>query len=186
MLLYFTVIIIYLSFLLDFLVWPIPSEASTYSMIKRNVRISFIQRFFLILVFGTNLMFYLAPLGLSIYFLVNGFDPGEISITILGIPVSIIGRLISIKAAHKLRNSNAGLVSNSLFKYSRNPISLGMHITIFGLMIIYNNWILWIGFIFYLINIHFKIKVEESHLKKNYGSLYSVYYSKTPRYLIKI
>lgn len=186
MLLYFAIIIIYLSFLLDFLVWPIPSEASTFSMINRNVKVNFTRKFFLMLVFFANLFFYLTPLGLSIYYLQNGFVMTVTSWTISGIVISIIGRIISIKAAHIMRMKSDGLVGNSLFKYSRNPISLGMHITIVGLMIIFDSWYLWFGFIFYLINIHFKIKVEECHLQKKYGALYESYQEKTPRYIINI
>jgi len=186
MLLYIVVIVIYLSFLMDFMVWPIPSEASTYSIINNNLQISFIHKFFILLVFTMNLMFYLTPLVLSVYYLVNGSIHPVMILAIFGIIISIIGRLISIKAAQKLRNNSIGLVCDSLFKYSRNPISLGMHITIIGLMIIFGKWYLWLGFIFYLINIDFKIRIEESHLMKRYGAYYNSYQKKTPRYLIKI
>jgi len=184
MIIYIIVIFVYLSFLLDFLVWPIPSEASTFSLINGNTKVNFIHKFFLLIVFIVNLFFYLTPLGLSIYYLQNGFEIPGTPLTILGIAMSITGRIISIKAAQVMRKKGDGLVGNSLFKYSRNPISLGLHITIIGLMIIFDKWYLWLGFIFYLINIHYKIKVEESHLQKKYGTLYDLYQAKTPRYLI--
>ena len=144
------------------------------------------HKFFLILVFAANLFFYITPFGFSVYYLINGIALVKISIAIFGSVISIIGRLISVKAGHILRENSHGLVSDSLFTYSRNPISLGMHITIFGLIIIFYNWYLWFGLIFYLINIHFKIRVEENHLQKKYGALYTSYQTKTPRYIIRI
>ncbi len=186
MIIYIIVIIVYLSFLLDFLVWPIPSEASTYSIINRNVPMKLIYKFFLILVFVISLLFYITPLCLSFYYLFTGYTQTVIPKDILGIVISVIGRLITVIAANKLRNNSAGLVSDSLFKYSRNPISLGLHVTIAGLLIIFGNWYLWSFFIIYLLNIHYKIKIEENRLYQKYGSVYEFYRAKTPRYLIMI
>ena len=175
---------IYLSFLLDFLAWPIPSEASTFSMVKESDHSKIIFSFFLIVVFIVNLLFYLAPLGLSIFYLYEGIRIRIAPIVVSGISFSILGRLISIKAAQRLSNTKDGIVSDSVFKYSRNPISLGMHCTMAGLIIIFGKWYLWLGFVFYLINIHLKIRIEESFLQRKFGTYYEKYKSSTPRYLI--
>lgn len=177
---------IYLSFLLDFLVWPIPSEASTLSLVNRTNHSNTTHRVFLFLVFVLNLLFYLTPLGLSIIYLVDGTEIDITAIAIFGILLSIAGRIISIKGSKRLRNQAVGIACDSVFKYSRNPISLGLHFTIVGLMIIFGKWYLWFGFAFYLINIHLKIRVEESFLQKRYGTIYEKYKNTTPRYFIKI
>lgn len=186
MLIYTMVLIIYVSFLLDFLVWPVPSEASTFSIINSDISINFIYKILLVLVFAANLVFYLIPLALSIYYLFLGSIPANIQIAILGILISILGRVISLKSAIQLRESGSGIVCNSLFKYSRNPISLGLHVSIAGLLIIFGNWYLWLFFTIYLLNIHYKIKIEENELYKKYGLIYDTYKKNTPRYLIKI
>ena len=186
MVIHVVVIGIYLSFLLDFLVWPIPSEASTSSLIIRTDYSKTTYRVFLYLVFILSLLFYLTPLGLSIINLVNGTEIDITIIAILGFLLSITGRIISIKASKRLRNQTEGIASNSLFKYSRNPISLGLHCTILGLMIIFGKWYLWLGLVFYLVNIHFKIKIEESFLQERYGTIYEKYKNSTPRYFFKI
>jgi len=177
---------IYLSFLLDFMVWPIPSEASTFALIKRANNSITAQKVFLFFVFILSLVFYLTPLALSIIYLTDGTDIEITFLTILGILLSITGRIISILASNRLRNQTEGIASDSLFKYSRNPISLGLHCTILGLMIIFGKWYLWLGLVFYLINIHFKIKIEESLLQERYGTIYEKYKNSTPRYFLKI
>ena len=177
---------IYLSFLLDFIVWPIPSEASTFALIKKvNISIT-VQKVFLFFVFILSLVFYLTPLALSIIYLTDGTEIEITFSTVIGIFLSIIGRIISTLASNRLRNQTEGIASDSLFKYSRNPISLGLHCTILGLMIVFGKWYLWLGLVFYLINIHFKIKIEESFLQERYGTIYEKYKNSTPRYFLKI
>lgn len=180
------VILIYLSFLLDFLVWPVPSEASTFSLLNRRKNSKIIFGIFLILVFILSLIIYLTPLGLSIMSLFNGEGIAIAPMVILGLFLSLVGRITSIKAALKLRKNEKGIVVDSVFRHSRNPISLGMHFTLAGLVIIFGKWYLWLGFIFYLVNIHLKIKVEEQFLLGKFGQDYTIYKNKTPRYLFKI
>ena len=180
------IIAIYLSFMLDFLVWPIPSEASTFAMVNLRNHSKIFYKAFLIVVFVLNLIFYLTPLGLSIIYFVNGTEIHIIPIIILGLFLTITGRIITITAALRLRKNDKGIVSDSVYKYSLNPISLGMHFTIMGFIVIFGKWYLWLGFAFYLVNMHLKIKVEETFLQNRYGVNYTKYKNATPRYLIKI
>jgi len=181
---YVMVILVYLSFLLDFLVWPIPSEASTFSMINDNGQMSYYKKNLLILVFVFSLLFYLTPLGLSVYGIITGNILTTISKGILGISISIFGRIISIAASIRLSQNESGIVCDSLFRYSRNPIILGLHLTIAGMLIISGKWYLWLFFFMYLMNIHYKIKIEESRLYEKFGPAYRKYKANTPRYVL--
>jgi protein-S-isoprenylcysteine O-methyltransferase Ste14 len=181
---YVLAILVYLSFMLDFLVWPIPSEASTFSLIHDNEQISYNKKILLILVFVSSLLFYLTPLGLSVYGIITGTMLTTISKGILGISISIFGRIISIAASIRLSQNESGIVCDSLFRYSRNPIILGLHLTITGMLIICGKWYLWLFFFMYLMNIHYKIKIEESRLYEKFGAAYRKYRADTPRYLI--
>jgi protein-S-isoprenylcysteine O-methyltransferase Ste14 len=178
------IILLYLSFVLDFLVWPIPSEASSKSLTE-NKKATLSTRILIWSVFGLNLLFYLAPLALAIAQLLSTQTTLIPFMAFVGISIAAIGRLVSIKGTLTIKaQTSADLITTSIFKVSRNPISLGMHITILGLIVCFNNWVLWLGFILYLLNMHFKIVLEEKFLLQKYGEHYSIYTSKTPRYLI--
>ncbi|MBX2840744.1 MAG: hypothetical protein KTR26_03175 [Flammeovirgaceae bacterium] len=178
------IIFIYFSFFLDFLVWPIPSEASTSSLLNTSDQNNALKKGGLLLVFILNLLFYLTPFGIAVLKITEGYFPSIEWWQTVGLILSISGRFISLLGSTSLRkSSNGNLKTSAIFKISRNPISLGMHFTILGLVIFFNFWYLWVGFIFYLLNIHFKILIEEKFLIEKFGSDYIKYLNKTPRYL---
>jgi protein-S-isoprenylcysteine O-methyltransferase Ste14 len=179
---YLLIIFIYGTFAIDFLIWPIPSEASTKSLIKKNNRL---MALLLALVFILNIIFYLSPLLLTIYyFFKNSVELTSKGQFLIGFTLAITGRFTSLLGSHALRKSTDLVCTKSVFRFTRNPISLGMHLTIFGLLIIFNLWYLWIGFLLYLINIHYKILIEEKELLEKYRATYEEYYFFTPRYLL--
>ena len=177
------VIFIYLSFLVDFLIIPIPSEASTKSLIKTSQSKDF-SRFTLMAIFVLNLLFYLFPLISSVFQLVARTTPAANGgLIYLGIVIAILGRLLSIFGGVVLRKNKGSIVSSSIFRWSRNPIALGMHLTLLGLIVFTNQWFLFAGLAFCIWNIHSKIKIEEQHLINKFGTQYTNYMHKTPRYL---
>jgi len=178
------IITIYLSFVLDLLIWPIPSEGSTKSLISFENRKALYKSFGLLIVFLLNLVFYMYPLYNALINIISGIETNQV-LSKVGIAISIIGRIISLKGTLALRTCSIdNLLTKSIFKYSRNPISVGMHITILGMILIFREWYIWIGFLLYLLNMHLKIKVEERNLIRLYGADYQSYISSTPRYLI--
>jgi protein-S-isoprenylcysteine O-methyltransferase Ste14 len=180
---YILVFIIYLSFVFDLIIWPIPSEASTKALMSFDNQQGIVKSCLLILVFLLNFAFFIFPLIASVRNIIYNIEP-EYARSIFGLFVSALGRFISLKGTLTLRQYTCHkLVTQSIFKVSRNPISTGMHLTIFGLILVFNNWYLWIGFVLYFLNIHFKIKIEEKHLMDIYGPDYQLYKSKTNRYL---
>ncbi len=176
------IIFIYSSFAIDFLIWPIPSEASTKSLIKKNSRVIALL---LALIFILNIIFYLSPLFLAVYHLLkNSSELTSKGQFVIGFTFAIVGRLTSLFGSHALRASTTLVCKKSVFRFTRNPISLGMHLTVFGTLIIFNLWYLWVAFLLYLLNIHYKIMIEEKELIEKYGAPYKAYCSLTPRYLI--
>jgi protein-S-isoprenylcysteine O-methyltransferase Ste14 len=172
------IILVYLSFTIEFFAFPISSEASTVKL-SRNV--NRFRKFGLYLIFITNLVFYCFPIYLSINQFNEGFSANIISIT--GIVIAMAGRFVTMSGAYLLHNKDDSLITSSLFYYTRNPISLGLHLTIFGVLLIVDFWPLWIFFALYLTNIHLKIKIEERHLLQLIGARYKQYMIQTPRYL---
>jgi protein-S-isoprenylcysteine O-methyltransferase Ste14 len=79
-------------------------------------------------------------------------------------------------------NSNV-LITNGIFKYSRNPIFLFMDIYFIGIMLIYPNIIFTLLAIGTIIGIHLQIIREEKFLLKKFGDKYIEYKNKTRRYI---
>ncbi len=184
---WFTLIIIaiYTSFILDFLIWPIKSEASTFSLIDQESDKKVFKIILIFIVFVINLMIYLMPLILSIYYLMVDMLVSISIFSIIGLVVSISGRILSLVGSRVLLNkASKTLITESIYSVSRNPITFGMHLTLFGLIICFGQWYLWGGVLFYLVNMHLKIKMEEKHLRIFFGQEYEEYENITPRYIL--
>ena len=76
------------------------------------------------------------------------------------------------------------LVTSVLYRFSRNPMYLGVIILIFGIGIILESisivsWfiLLWLGFHIVV------VKFEEPHLREKFGQSYVNYCKKTPRWM---
>ena len=179
---HYIVIFIYLSFGWDFFICPIASEASTKALMEGK---STITKAALTAVFVISLCFYVLPLLLSVLQLVNGVEETHSTyyLTLAGV-IAFWGRYMSVRSSHLLAKNLDKVFKASFFKYSRNPISLGTYITFLGLCLIHNTWYLWLGLVFYILNIHFKIRIEETYLLNKYGSLYGDYMKRTPRYFL--
>lgn len=180
------VVLIYLSFIIEFILWPVPSEASSGQLLKNwksnNARHNLIH--LLILVFNT--FFTLSPLIISFYSLFHK-NLFQVNIfTYIGLVLAWIGRVISVSGAYTLHTSNLKfLVSDSVFRWSRNPISLGLFITFLGLLLLYPHYVMIIGYLVFVLNINYKISIEERFLQQKYGKIYHDYIRSTPKYLIK-
>lgn len=181
----FIVIIIYLSFVLDLWIWPIPSEASTVSLLSSESDLFSWKSAQALVGLWFSLIFYMSPLYLSLSALIQPeLEMTPIWMVVSGLFISISGRVISLSGTQALRkNHDKTVVESSIFKRSRNPITIGMHLTVVGLLLCYNFWFLWIGFPIYFWIFNLKIKMEEGFLKEKFGSVYLQYMEKTPRYL---
>lgn len=75
------------------------------------------------------------------------------------------------------------LITTGAFAISRNPIYTAFGITLFGIFLIFSNWILLLYLIagFWLFNR--QVLREEESLKKTYGKEYVEYCKKVRRYL---
>ena len=132
----------------------------------------------------------------SIYFSQNQLEiiylPYKYSISIL---IFLFGILTLINPIIKLIKSKTTvnpikfvkvnkLVSSGIYKYSRNPMYLGMILIIISTAIFYLNFYSIITpFIFYFWINRFQIKREEIFLKKKFGKEYLLYKLKTRRWI---
>ena len=76
------------------------------------------------------------------------------------------------------------LVTSGIYKYSRNPMYLGMILIIISTSIFYLNYYSMVTpFIFYFWINRFQIKREEIFLKEKFGNEYLLYISKSRRWI---
>ena len=76
------------------------------------------------------------------------------------------------------------LITDGVFRYSRNPMYLGMVLVLLGFFILLNSWVSFLvlpGFTA-LIHYHF-IYPEEESLKEQFGEDWLAYQQKVPRWL---
>jgi protein-S-isoprenylcysteine O-methyltransferase Ste14 len=84
---------------------------------------------------------------------------------------------------HLIGDEPKKLVASGIYKYSRNPMYVGVLIVVLGEALFYQRIILVHYFIFLFILFHlFVIMIEEPHLKKKYGQEYEEYRKKTRRW----
>ena len=109
--------------------------------------------------------------------------------------ILLVGSLILINTVFKFIKSKTTvnpvkfkkvnkLVTSGIYKYSRNPMYLGMILIIISTSIFYLNYFSVVTpFIFYFWINRFQIKREEIFLKEKFGEEYLSYMSKTRRWI---
>lgn len=77
------------------------------------------------------------------------------------------------------------LVVAGLYKYSRNPMYIGMYLVILGELFLSGSFLILTYLLFIAIVFHFYVvKVEEPKLKKRFGKQYEEYLKRVPRWII--
>lgn len=109
-----------------------------------------------------------------------------------GILVMIIGEMVRFwgvayaGGATRTRNVGAStLVTNGPFAHVRNPLYLGNMCIYTGAAIISNTWLPWLIFIiwiFFGVQYHLIVKLEEEKLQELFGNSYLEYKNKVPRF----
>ena len=200
----------YLSLVVELVFFPVPSVASSYQLMKRgspsDASGSDLQKakarplpgklIAFVLPTCVNIALFLIPLWL-IFFpswqaaFIPLFEPRPAWMATAGAVLVITGRLITFTATLNLRRADTKpfrasldqpLQTGFLFSRSRNPGLVGMYLFYAGLFFSFPNVVLLAGFVFYLLHMHHRILMEESHLRTRYGDAYARYLGQTPRY----
>ena len=75
------------------------------------------------------------------------------------------------------------LVSGGVFNISRNPIFLGMKITLLGLLLVMPNALTLLAFVMGLVLINVQVRLEEEYLARLHSEAYENYRQRVPRWL---
>jgi len=81
------------------------------------------------------------------------------------------------------KSESRELKTIGIYAISRNPMYLGMHVLTIGFAIIMPTWITFSCIIIFIINFHYRIKLEEKELEESFGNNYIAYKRNVFRYL---
>ncbi|WP_197025142.1 ElyC/SanA/YdcF family protein [Butyrivibrio proteoclasticus] len=111
---------------------------------------------------------------------------------VIGVYFGVVGDIVFFLAVWTMRDSwRAGvakddekrnLVTEGIYRYSRNPAFLGFDLVYIGILLMYANPVLYIITFIAVTMLHLQILQEESYLKATYGNEYLEYRDKTSRY----
>lgn len=112
----------------------------------------------------------------------------------IGFVIGIIGDLVFLISVICMKDSwRAGipdkdktkLVTDGIYKYSRNPAFLGFDLMYIGILLIYFNPLNLIFSIFAIVMLHLQILQEENYLSATFGEEYLKYKQNVHRYFGK-
>jgi protein-S-isoprenylcysteine O-methyltransferase Ste14 len=116
-----------------------------------------------------------------------------LSFRYIGIALAIVGDIVFICSIITMKDSwRAGvsesekteLISNGIYKISRNPAFVGFDLIYIGIILMFFNWALLLVSIFAIIMFHLQIVcVEEPFLIRTFGDEYLNYKNTVGRYL---
>jgi len=164
-------------------------------VVKRSDPIQFtLEKYKLIITIVLLLVILLYSILPDYYWIVFPVEYLELRpIKIIGIAV-LTGSLIFVKISqNQLRDSyrigvdhtqeNVKLVTAGIYKYSRNPIALGMILSLIGFFLLIPNAITLLVMVSGYIVAQIRIKIEEEHLQKNIGEEYNRYCKSTRKWI---
>lgn len=118
--------------------------------------------------------------------------PLSMGLGITGAVIGFIGDVVFAMAVFTMKDSwRAGLaredetkiVTNGIYKISRNPAFLGFDCVYLGILLMFFNWVLFIFSIFAMVMLHLQILQEEKYLPEVFGEEYISYKLKVCRYI---
>ncbi len=202
------IVLIYTSILVEIIFFHVPSAASTYQLfffdsddhktgglLSKVHNLPLAQKLLILFVPALiSLTVYCLPLILVFFpALKIHFYPIRILeqnyLIYSGLLLTVFGRGVSVHAVFRIRHCSSQngndfpLITDSIFRLSRNPVLIGMYITFSGLFLVFPSFVLAIGFSIYISNMHFRVLLEEDFLKHKFRDRYENYFSRTRRYI---
>ena len=106
-------------------------------------------------------------------------------ISTLGAVIVIIAQIQMGRAWRiGVREGDAPLfISHGLFRFSRNPIFIGMMLTGLGINLAAANWWAWMALGLFCIACAVQVRIEESHLEASFGQDYRDFCVMVPRWI---
>lgn len=140
----------------------------------------------------------LAGAAFAISIVILAFAAAKIALSsdsahaLIGALVSIVGGAIVIVAQIQMgrawrvgvRKGDAPLfVKHGLFRFSRNPVFVGMMLIGFGIAVPANSWWAWMAMLAFVLACCEQVRIEEAHLKDSFGVAYINFKNDIPRWI---
>ncbi|MCS3529084.1 isoprenylcysteine carboxylmethyltransferase family protein [Chryseobacterium sp. JUb7] len=160
----------------------LPKDDSAYGLIGRYFKLT------LITLFLYTIFLFLFPYEILLSFKINFLDAEILKLT--GAFLMVLSFIWVIVAQYNMKNSwrigidkdlKTDLITEGLFRYSRNPIFLGMIVSLAGLCLLLPTLISLIFLIISVILIQIQIRHEEEFLLQQHGTAYLNYKIKVRR-----
>jgi len=110
----------------------------------------------------------------------------------VGALLAVIGTIVVIFSQIQMgrawrigvREGDAPLfVRHGLFRFSRNPIFVGMILLGLGIAVSAGVWWGWIALLAFALATHEQVRIEEVHLSKSFGAAYEQFCGDVPRWI---
>ena len=142
--------------------------------------------------------------ALSVYTIIFSFFPSACKyffpmaylesgvLKIVGLAVLVVSLIWTYAAQADMRGSwrigideaeKTSLVTQGIFSYSRNPIYLGMMVSVLGLVMVTPNALTIMLMVLGIVLIQIQVRLEEEFLFKMHGDSYADYKSKVSRFI---
>ncbi|MDC8100407.1 methyltransferase family protein [Chryseobacterium rhizosphaerae] len=162
----------------------LPKDDSAYGLIGFYFKITVITLFIY------TVLFLLFPQTVFSTFRINILDLD--SIRYAGITLMITAFIWVVTAQVQMKNSwrigidsktKTELITHGLFRFSRNPIFLGMMVSLIGFFLAFPTVIAFIFSLMGCILMQIQIRLEEEYLQKQHGQAYLTYKKRVGRML---
>ena len=114
------------------------------------------------------------------------------ALTLLAAIVAIAGAAIVIVAQIQMgrawrigvREGDAPqFVSHGLFRFSRNPIFVGMMLVGLAAAMVSGLWWAWLAIFIFILSCIGQVRIEEAHLEASFGAAYQSFRTRVPRWI---
>lgn len=139
---------------------------------------------------GTLFVISLTVLGFAA---AQGTDGNGLGIAVIaGSAVAIIGAVITVVAQIQMgaawrigvRQGDAShLIEHGLYRYSRNPIFVGLVLVGFGIAVVSGLWWAWAALAALVLSCHLQVMIEEAHMARMFGPAYAAFCRRVPRWV---
>ncbi len=106
----------------------------------------------------------------------------------IGLPLWLFGIVVNLVAIHSFAHTAAGVNTTGIYRYSRNPMYVGIFLLLLGICLMGWSTSVWsmalLGF--FIVSIpyfHWTVLFEEAFLTRKYGDSYRGYMNRTGRYV---
>lgn len=170
------------------------TEVNPYRLTQTDGLMSFLGRLYRLVSLGSVaavLLYSLAPTSWYGYLGPLTWLEG-VAVTAVGVTLLILALIwVLIAQAHMGASWRIGidtenetaLVTHGVFRFSRNPIFLGMRLNLLGLFLVLPNALTLLLWLLGDVAIQIQVFLEEDHLRQQHSAAYDHYCAATPRYL---